>query len=174
MSSQYTHPPPAPRTPERAALNGYSDRSPPPDNSFVTLPNTPMAQHQQYYDNISLQSHSPYSILKDNYLFWLQQTWRTRIGLRLVVLISSVAVVGTSGYVMNTYSGLHEAVGGQGGLWRNGPEQGGIDMSPVVVLLAVGTVVLCFSFILMVGSWVPAVKPPSLFFTPTCQLASKY
>ena len=58
-------------------------------------------------------------------------------------------------YVMNVYNNTKRNTGG---LWRDKAGQGGIDMSPVVLLLAVGAVVMAFSFIMILGSWVPRVS----------------
>ncbi|KAF8423905.1 hypothetical protein EV426DRAFT_711141 [Tirmania nivea] len=124
-------------------------------NQFVSVPTTPMVQPQPYYENIVLHSHSPYSINIENYNFWLQQCWRIRFGLRLVILLSSIGIVAAAAYIMNVYS---DTKPNPGGLWRDKTGQGGIDMSPVVLLLAVGAVIMTLSFLMILGSWVPAVN----------------
>lgn len=73
-------------------------------------------------------------------------------------------------YVVNVYNSTKRHTGG---LWRDGHGEGGIDMSPVSVLLAVGVVVMCFSVVMVVGSWVPKVCLLSLdclrgWVTDTC------
>ena len=58
-------------------------------------------------------------------------------------------------YIMNVYNDTKRNTGG---LWRDKAGQGGIDLSPVVFLLAVGAVIMAFSFIMILGSWIPAVS----------------
>ncbi|KAF8448403.1 hypothetical protein BGX38DRAFT_1260108 [Terfezia claveryi] len=124
-------------------------------NQFVSVPTTPMVQPQPYYETQVLHPHSPYSINIENYNFWLQQCWRIRFGLRLVILLSSMGVVAAAAYIMNNYNDTKRNTGG---LWRDKAGQGGIDMSPVVLLLAVGAVIIAFSFIMILGSLIPAIN----------------
>ncbi|KAF8465974.1 hypothetical protein BDZ91DRAFT_763430 [Kalaharituber pfeilii] len=165
-----------PQTPSTAMING-NDAS---EHGFVSVPNTPalpqssgithdvytaafdeQTEEQRYYDEIALHSHSSYSILKENFEFWLQQTWRTRLGCRFVILIASTGVVAGSMFVLNTYNNTRGQLenGNKGGLWRDGEGQGGIDMSPVTAMLIMGSVVVGFNFLLIVASWLPATRP---------------
>jgi len=70
-----------------------------------------------------------------------------------------MGTVAAAAYIMNVY---HDTRRNTGGLWRDKQGQGGIDMSPAVLLLAVGIVVLAFSSLMILGSWIPAVSTHSI------------
>ncbi|KAI5790595.1 hypothetical protein DFH27DRAFT_201049 [Peziza echinospora] len=151
------NPPPTPYNPQPPQGAQYFQPPQHPHHHQRQHSQTPHPHTQlpsRNYEDINLQPSSPYSIQKDNHIFLLQQTFRTRMGMRLVVLIASIGVLAGSTYVLNTYKSTKTG----NGLWRDLSSQGGIDMSPVLALVATGAVALTSSAIAIILSLLPALR----------------